>query len=178
MDKDILVVYGLIFLLVAATWTGSSFLKSSITGYAASDSDTTTASVTINEFISITLVDGFPITLGSLNPGTTNSSASTNPSNITIGGETNVVYNITINATDHFNSTEEYIIGIGNFTFVSNEFIQNNLVLLTEELLYEDEGCPCGTAVTNNSIWFYLDVPAGQLASSSYQADLIIGAEG
>ena len=141
MDRESLFIYGSIFLIVTAAWVSSSFLKAGITGYATSDSDTTTASVTVNEFISITLSEGFPINFGSLNPGITNSSASTNPSNITIGAETNVIYNITINATDHFNSTEEYIIGIGNLTFASNDFSQNNLVLLTEENMYEDEAC-------------------------------------
>ena len=83
MDRDNMFVYIMIFVFVFAVWTLSSFVKTSITGYAASDSDTTTASVTINEFISITLSDGFPIAFGSLDPGTTNSSATTNPSNIT-----------------------------------------------------------------------------------------------
>ena len=178
MDNEKLFTYGTIFLLVAFAWFISSFFKVSITGYATSNTTQTEATVDINEFISLTLQEGFPIDFGSLDPGTTNSSASTNPSNVTIGDETNVDFNITLNATSHFNSSESYIIQIGNMRFqTTNRTTQPTFVLNTEDDAFVWQDCPCGSQ-ENRSILFFIDIPSGQRASSTYSANLTIGASG
>lgn len=50
----------------------------------------TTATVTVNEFLSVTLTSGSPITFGGLNPGDINKKPTNDPLVATIGPETNV----------------------------------------------------------------------------------------
>ncbi len=169
-------IYGTIFLFVVLAWFASSFIKTSITGFAVSNATQTTASVTVNEFISLTLQEGFPIQFGSLDPGVTNSSATTNPSNLTIGEETNVEFNITLNATSNFESQSTgQSFGVGNMSFASTNATQTDFVLNNELKAYYWQSCPCGNQV-NKSIWLYLDIPAGQRAANDYQANLTIKA--
>jgi hypothetical protein len=179
MPKDNLYMYGTIFLFVIAAWFLSSFVKTSITGFAVSNATQTEATVDINEFISLTLQEGFPIDFGSLNPGTTNSTATTNPSNLTIGDETNIDFNITLNASSNFVSESTgYNIGAGNMSFyTTNVTDQTNFVLDTEHDAYYWQACPCGSQV-NESIWFYIDIPAGQRAAADYSANMTIKALG
>ena len=179
MNKENIVLYSSIVLILAGVWMISSSLQGAITAFAVSNGTQTTASVTVNEFISLTLQEGFPISFGSLNPGATNASATTNPSNITIGGETNVDYNITLNATSDFHSdTAGVDFSIGNMSFYTTNVSQTDFQLNTELAAYEyPQTCPCGTTV-NKSIWFFISIPAGQKAANDYQANLTIAARG
>jgi hypothetical protein len=58
---------------------------------AASDTAGTTASVSVNEFLSVTITSGAPVTFGGLADNTANSQATNGPLVATIGSETNVV---------------------------------------------------------------------------------------
>jgi|GEM_PF-1180534 len=177
MDAESLITYALIFLVLAGAWFVSSQVRESIiTGMQTFQTASTNASVTVNEFISVTLKEGYPINFPNLNPGTTNQPASTNPSNLTIGAETNVCYNITINATSNFVRTDQ---ATGDFFLIGNmSFNSTNITTLTplqlnvEKIAYEWQPCPCGTQHDRN-ISYYVSVPAGQIAGT-YQANITI----
>ncbi|RLG17447.1 hypothetical protein DRN62_01150 [Nanoarchaeota archaeon] len=176
MDAESLITYALIFLVLAGAWFISSQVRESIITGMLVQTASTNASVTVKEFISVTLQEGYPINFPELNPGTSNQPASTNPSNLTIGAETNVGYNITINATSNFvgsGTAAGHSFLIGNMSFNSTNITTlTPLQLNVDKKAYEWQDCPCGTE-HNRSIWYYISVPAGQIAGP-YQANITI----
>jgi hypothetical protein len=172
-DTALVVTFAVILLAVFSVIAYRGNLVSgiaSLTGYATWN-QTTSASVTVNQYISATL-SNIPINFGSLDPGTSNQAATNNPLKITVGAETNVQYNITLNGTTNFVSGGNSF-SIGNLTFNSTEVpTLTSYELNVEKNAYTNEPCPCGTAAEND-VWHYISVPVGQVAGS-YSADIKI----
>ncbi|MCW1297988.1 MAG: hypothetical protein OH333_04295 [Candidatus Parvarchaeota archaeon] len=142
----------------------------SLTGYATWN-QTTSASVTVNEYISATL-SNIPIDFGSLDPGTTNQPATNNPLLVQVGAETNVEYNITLNGTTNFVSGGNSF-SVGNLSYNTTEITTPTpYELNVEKNAYTNEPCPCGTQADRN-VWHYISVPAGQVAGA-YSANIKI----
>ena len=91
-----------ILFLLFAVLSSMLFLRLNNTGilYAANANTTTiNATVTVNTFIEVS-INTSVITFGSLDPGTTNSSASTNPTQFTNTGNSNTAVDVFLNASN------------------------------------------------------------------------------
>ena len=149
----------------------------------------TTALVTINEFIDITLGGSLPVDFKSLDPGSNN-----NPSNpagnltpaavtITIEATTNVITDTFLKGSDW---TSPDTLAITNVLYDDDQKFSGSSDSAIEETVetglaernlattygaantgfFEDEACPCGGSASVKSVSFWLSVPAGQLAGT------------
>jgi hypothetical protein len=135
---------------------------------AAQQEQSTTASVSVNEYISITLTDaGDPITgtginFGSVNPGSTygdvDQSSGTPAIKVNVGSETNVNVDIGIKGT-----TVTGTIALAEWKY-STDFAQTDIAGLTVDYVgvYSNVG-----AGSSNNFYHWITVPAGTIAGSN-----------
>mgnify|MGYP001375858731 CR=1 FL=1 len=159
------------FIIIMAL-AGMMFLRTSVmpSGYAASSViNSTTASVTVNGVVEVTIQNA-AIAFGGLDSGISNSAATNNPLNISFGANTNVNVKTYINGSATFNATSSSF-AIGNMTFNATTSATGgvNASCSTARCNYRyapffvlNETAPLGTA-KNASIYHYISVPAGQL---------------
>lgn len=156
---------------------------------AALEEATAGATVTVNEFLDITLSGAVPIAFGTHDPGTNNNPANPDGNNapqavtITIETTTNVV-------TDTFLKGNNWVtpaaLAISNVLYDDDEKLlggSNDVVTETVETtlipknlattytgantgFFEDVACPCGSGASVKSVHFWLSVPAGQQAGA------------
>jgi hypothetical protein len=149
--------------LIAGLVIAVTFVALISTPSMAADESAVEASVTVTEVISITLSDSAPagIHFGSLAPGTTNNpdedSDNTTPSiTVNVGSETNVNIDLQINGTDFS----------GTFTVdnakCSTTYAGTKNTLSTDYATISTSITPGGS----QSLWHWLDVPAGTPAGS------------
>lgn len=133
-----------------------------------SDEETASASVTVNEYVSITLTDlnASGIDFSSLDPGTTNNPADQNATDGTVRITNDSVSNVDVNIYvkgDDFVSGSNTIAVDGNVTY-------NKTSSQTGELtLANTYGTALEIGVAPNSsidVWFWLDIPSSQTAGS------------
>ncbi|MFH1947220.1 MAG: hypothetical protein ABIJ23_03640 [Candidatus Magasanikbacteria bacterium] len=129
---------------------------------AAQDTKPTSATVSINEFLSVT-IDDATITFGALNPSDTDKKPSNDPLNATIGSETNVG---SINVKTKANAA--------NFNATTGTFAVNNLEWDiatgafpgTAYTISDATVCTGLIASGSCSIYHELDIPAAQTAGA------------
>ncbi len=172
------------FIIIMAL-AGMMFLRTSVmpSGYAASSvTNSTTASVTVNGVVEVTIQNA-PVAFGGLDAGISNSAATNNPMNISFGGNTNVNVKMYINGSATFNGTGSSF-AIGNMTFNATTSATGgvNASCLTARCNYRyapffvlNETAPLGTA-KNASIFHYISVPAGQ-TPTTYSASIRVCTE-
>jgi peroxiredoxin len=121
--------------------------------------------------VSITLY-GYPITFGSLNPGSLDNPAlgnAGNSYNISVDDETTTDVDLWIKGTDFVSGGEALEIGNMTFSAVNNP---SGSVQITDDWTIITSEIPSGTNVT---LYFWLDIPAGQ-ETASYSANIDIKA--
>lgn len=143
------------------------------------DEESASASVTVNQFISITLVDagsaGF--SFGSLNPGIVNSNESaqvagvssiTSAANVTNDAVSNVNANITLKGTDF--TVDGNTLLISNVTYDDDGAVDQGAetLLAQANLTTAYPGVAYKVLAPDKSLalWFWLDVPSAQSAGS------------
>ncbi|GBE17600.1 hypothetical protein BMS3Abin16_00184 [archaeon BMS3Abin16] len=141
------------------------------------DTQATTASVTVNEYISVTLA-GVPIAFGSLNPGVTDSAATSNPTTITVDSVTNVATNISLNGSIFTGPTT---FGVGNLSFANDTTsTQTDMTTVFSSGLpysnWVNIPAPGGGASETRNAYFWIDIPSGQTAGG-YSSDVFVRVE-
>ena len=155
---------------------------------AAAEQTSTGATVTVNEFLDITLSGAVPIAFGSHNPGTSDNPA--NPSGgvpqavtITIESTTNVVTDTFLKGADWsspaaldisevlYDDDNQLFGTVDNSTHETTETTLNPKNLATTYAaanngFFENEACPCGGGATVKDVHFWLSIPAGQQAGA------------
>ncbi len=128
---------------------------------AASDTASTTASVSVNEFLSVTLTND-PVAFGSMDPGTT---ANANPGSgypltVTIGSESNVNGNVATRAnTDSFT-------GPGSLTVDNMEWSPDGSSAWTGYTTSDATVCSGVSPGSTCDIYHRLTIPGGTTAGS------------
>jgi len=150
-----------------------------------------TASVTVNEYISVTL-SNVPIEFGSVNPGSTqqaddgaandwNGDSLINgfPLQITVDSITNVNTNISLNGSDF---TGPATFGVGNLSFANDTTSYTTAMQKTFSSgnpPYADWvniPAPGGGAAQTRNAYFWITIPPGQTAGS-YQSSVYVKVE-
>lgn len=167
MEKDKIARFGILGLAMVVL---AALIFSANSAVAQVQNETqTTATVNVNEFISVTLTNA-PIDFGNLNPGTTNQNASTTngfPLTVNIEPETNVVTNLSVKGNDFTGAGGT--IGIGNMSFSNSSTVATATQMSTSyqgDAIYSNFDAipqPGGSAVTRD-IYFWISIPAGQQA--------------
>ena len=140
----------------------------------------TTAAVTVNEFLDITIGGVTPVNFQSVDPGVNDTPANPDGDNapqavtITIEATTNVVTDTFLKGVDWTGPATLAISNVeidddGNLT--GSEIGETNTTLTTTYAaanngFFEDVACPCGGSAVVKSVYFWLTVPVGQLAGS------------
>jgi len=126
---------------------------------ASTNSTPTSATVTINQFITVTLTNT-PVTFGTMDPGAAQN-ATNNPLTVTIGSETNVDFDIAVKA-DNAN----FVSGSNTFA-VSNLKWDNDLVGLGTDYTTSDANVYTGETTPGAfNIYHQLFVPSPQKAGA------------
>jgi len=142
------------------------------------DTQATTATVTVNEYISVTLAN-VPIAFGNLNPGVTDSAATANPTTITVDSITNVNTNISLNGSDF---TGPGTIGVGNLSYSNGSVAATATDMVTAFSSgppysdWVDIPAPGGGSAETRNAYFWIDIPSGQ-TSGGYTSDVFVRVE-
>ena len=130
----------------------------------------TTASVTVNTFLSVTLFNT-PIGFVNMDPGETkNATVSTGfPLNASIGPESNVNANVTTKANN------ESFGGVGNFLVSNMEWSATSAFPGIDYTTSDASVCSPVTPGANCTIYHQLTIPSGQ-AAGSYNVGITITA--
>jgi len=128
-----------------------------------------TASVTVNQYIDVTLYNT-TIDFGSLDPGSTDIPNSKNPLLVSIETTTNTQTNLTIKGTD-FTDGGSNVIGIGNMTYYNESNVINSIPVQTdypspppfENWINIPDPT---TSQENRTIYFWINIPTSQPAAS------------
>jgi hypothetical protein len=137
---------------------------------ASSDFDTATASVIINQFISVTLTSGSPIDFGNMDPGQSLKNATNNPLNITIGSETNVDFTISTKANSTTFKSGSNTFAVGNLNWNDDSFATKTNYTTSDVAVYSTQTSP-----REYSIYHELAIPTPQKAGD-YNVGVIITA--
>ena len=146
------------------------------------------ASVTVNEFIDVTITDisGGGVTFGGFDPGTTDNTASPNPAvTITVESPTNVDVNVYLKGTDWTGGPAALTLADTNVRFDDDSDLvldTGNAAIGTLTTSYSGSPgwftvtAPVGGAPVSTSVSHWLDVPSGQAAGAytstfTYRAD-------
>lgn len=138
----------------------------------------TTASVTVNEYISVTLSNA-PILFGSLNPGVVDQTANVGngyPMTVQVDSVTNVVTNLSLRGTDF---TGAGTFGVGNLSFSNSSSAATATDMATTyagPAIYSNFDAipaPLGGPAQTRDVYFWIDVPSGQTAGA-YASDVYI----
>ena len=138
--------------------------------FAASTNETeATASVTVNQYIDVTLYNT-TIEFGSLDPGATDTANSNNPLMVSVETTTNTQTNLTIKGTD-FTDGGSNVIGIGNMTYYNESSVGDSISVQTtypspppfENWINIPDPT---TAQENRTIYFWINIPSSQPAAS------------
>ena len=133
-------------------------------------SQSTTATVTVNEFISLTLLN-VPIDFGTMNPGEVNKE-DTNPLTARIGAETNVNVNIYTKANDTLFKSETNSFPIGNMQWaITSGFVSPHDYTTVDNLVIT------GTAGHDYLIYHRIHIPLAQ-QQGFYSVGITITATG
>ena len=134
----------------------------------------TDATVTVNEFLDITIGGTVPIAFGSNDPGT--------PDNPAGGAVTITIESVTNVATDTFLKGADWksptTLAISNVKYSVHNIVNGSAVNMTTAYaaanagFFENVDCPCGGSAVEKSVFFYLSIPAGQEAGT-YTATII-----
>ncbi|MFQ5531339.1 MAG: hypothetical protein ACE5ES_01860 [Candidatus Nanoarchaeia archaeon] len=146
-----------------------------ITGFVlAQTTQSTTASVTVNEFLSVTLSNA-PVTFSSMDPGETQNASVGNgfPLNATIGSETNVNTNVTT-------ETNQTNFASGSNTFSVSNMVWEDVVFNSTETgtAYSTSPatvCSGLSANGNCGIYHQVSVPSAQ-AAGTYNVGITVSA--
>jgi hypothetical protein len=131
----------------------------------------TTASVTVNKYISVTL-SNVPIQFGSVDAGSTNNPATVGngyPMTIQIDSVTNVNTNISVNGSD-FSGPGTF--GVGNLSFSNSSSVStatNMQSVFSSGPPYSNWVnivAPAGGAAKTADAYFWVSIPSGQIAGS------------
>jgi biopolymer transport protein ExbD len=148
--------------------------------YAASNSNqSTTASVTVNGFVSITLTGG-TITFGNLDPGVNDSRATNAPLLVRVDNATNVPVMGYINGSVFTDGgSNSFVVGNMKLNITGNSTAINASCntarcsyTLTPSWVF-NETAPLGTGHKGEYFWNYISVPEGQ-APTTYNANVRI----
>jgi len=166
------------FIIIMAL-AGMMFLRTSVTpsGYAATSAiNTTTASVTVNGVVEVTIQNA-PVTFPATDPGTTGTAATNNPMNISFGPNTNVKVETFLNGSNFTATGGSFDVKNMSFNVTVSATGTANTSCSTARCRYNvtaywvlNESAPLGTA-KNASIFHYIDIPAGQ-TPDSYSANI------
>ncbi len=138
----------------------------------------TTASVTVNQFLSVTLTSGSPVAFGSMNPGATEA-ATNDPLVATIGSESNVDADVKTKADDtNFVCVSGLCtVDVDNFA-VSNMEWENSLVSPTWTDYTTSDATVCSSVVASGTcdIYHQLTIPSSTQAAGTYSTGITITA--
>ncbi len=147
----------------------------------------TTASVTVNEFVDVTITDlgSTGITFGSFDPGTTDNVASPNPAvDITVESPTNIDINVYLKGTD-WTGPAALTLAATNVRYDDDADLvgdSGNALIGTLTTAYPTSPgwltvtAPSGGVAVTTSVYHWLDIPAYQYAGAytstfTYKAD-------
>jgi len=148
-----------IFLTIAAIMSLVLF------GSVMAEEQQTTATVTVTEFIDITLGGVTPINFGSGDPGTVDNQAG-GAVTTTIEPTTNVVTDTFLKGNDWTTPAALTINNVKYGDSTSANATMANAYAAADNGYFEDVPCPCGGSATVKSLDFWLSIPAGQQAGS------------
>lgn len=136
-----------------------------------SDTAPTSATVTVNEFLSVTLTN-VPVTFGNMDPGTTANATVDNgfPATATIGSESNVNANVATKA----NQTD-FVSGSNTFAVSNMEWSDAVAGTYADYLITDATVCSDVNPGNACNIYHQLTVPGAQ-AAGEYQVGIIITA--
>ncbi|MBI2452371.1 hypothetical protein HYV50_04835 [Candidatus Pacearchaeota archaeon] len=162
MEKRSLILLGFLVFGLILGITGIVF---------AATSQSTTASVSVNEFLSVTLSNA-PINFPNMDPGQTSNASVGNgfPLTATIGSETNVNVNVTTKA-DQTN----FISGSNNLSVSNMEWSTNSSFPGTDYSTSAATVCKGISASSTCNIYHQLNVPSGQ-AAGAYTVGVTVSA--
>ncbi len=132
----------------------------------ANEEATGTATVTVNEFVDITLGGAVAITFGSLDPGTSDNAATGGAVTITIEPTTNIVTDTFLRGDDWSSPTT---LAINNVKYGDNSALNATMstaYAAANNGYFEDVACPCGGSAVVKNVYHWLNVPSGQQAGS------------
>lgn len=137
---------------------------------------TTSATVTVNEFLSATLTSGYPVAFAGADPGVPKT-ATVDPLVVTVGSETNVVYDITTKAdATTFSCTTSAQCGTNSFAVSAMKWSKTatggeTAYTSSEAIVYDNEATP-----GNKPIYHDITIPSAQ-AAGPYSVGIIITAK-
>ena len=139
--------------------------------FATWDEATTTASVDVNQFLSVTITSGAPVAFGTLDEGDTNQQADNSPLVATIGSETNVD-NIDVRTKANAASFS----GPATLAVSNMEWSDALAGTYTDYTTSEADVCTGLSADGTCNVYHRISIPNGQ-TSGSYSVGIIIKAE-
>lgn len=134
---------------------------------------TASATVTINEHISMTVTPCNTLTFGTgVDPGTDNipincQSSTKEAVNVTVDPVTNVNVDVKINGSDYTQTGVTQKIGVENTTYCVDTYAENGTTTLTSSLTTVSSIAVDGTA-QDTLLWYWLDVPDIFLPAGDY----------
>jgi hypothetical protein len=150
--------------------------------YAATNANqSTTASVTVNGFVSITLVGG-AVTFGALDAGANDSSATNAPLIVQVDNATNVPVSCFMNGSNfsgggyQFDVSQMKLNITGNSSNVNASCGTARCSYSRFPALAFNETAPAGTGNKGEYFWHYVSVPSGQSAAT-YSANIRVCAQ-
>lgn len=148
---------------------GIMVLVLTLVGWAIAVEQSTSATVTVNEFISVSLTSGYPVTFGSVDPSVT-TDATNDPLVVTVGSETNVNYNITTktNQTNFVSGGNTF--AVGAMTQSTTDEGGETAYTTTAATVYGNQAVPAA-----KSIYHEITVPAATPAGN-YNTGIVIAA--
>lgn len=162
MKRGALILAGILTLVLILGITGIVFAATA----------PTSASVTVNEFISVTL-DNAPVNFTSMNPGETQNASVGGgfPLNVTIGSDTNVNTNVSTRA-----DSADFTSGSDTFPVSNMEWSATSSFPGTDYTTSDAVVCS-GISIGGGTcdIYHQLSIPAAQ-AAGTYSVDLTISA--
>jgi len=132
---------------------------------AAEEETSTTSTVTVNEFVDITLGGVLPIAFSSVDPGSSDNAAG-GAVTVTIESTTNIITDTYLKGDDW---TTPAALAISNVEYDSDADISGAVAMANAypgTPLFDAVACPCGASAAVNSAYFWLSVPAGQQAGT------------
>ena len=160
----------------------TAFLISTLNLAIAPSTGTTSADVSVNTVISITLTPcpaGGSLGFGSLNPGTVNKSAtcqnSTVPAvNVTVDDVTNIDVNISVKGTNYLHTDTINFLDVRNTPFNATSFTTGPYQLKTGDQNVTKVAADTGADSIN--FWFWISTPNAFLKAGTYTSTYTFGA--
>ena len=149
---------------------------------ATAENESTSASVTVNGFVSVTLFNG-SVTFPNVDPGVNQTAANNNPMHIQVDPTTNVDVNVYLNGSQFIDGSSNTF-EVGNMSLNisvtgtgtgNTSYTDSRGVYQTVPFWLFDETSPAGTG-KNESLYHYISVPAAQ-TPNAYTAQIRICAQ-